>query len=425
MTSRAVLVPPGHMWIMPSYPLTLMKEQAIGDDLSHAQGSCWLEFATWFCALVGLYAAAILSAGYALELPVPCGGDNGCAVVAAHPLAFWWGVPVAYWGAVGWSCLLWLLNSSRHSRRAATCLLIGAAAGAAVSVSLLVISRTEIGANCRWCLVSGIMAVVFLLLVVLRHRSGLQRRVFMPRYAWASATMLSILFGIQVGGMQTQAVRPPVPESMLLTAGPPETLTNGLCGVGPADGVVAVVMFGDFWCHACRVFGQSLLEFQQQNQRHVRLVFRHHPLSGLPGHQFSIKTAVLAEICAESGRFPAFLEAVHSHRRVQSTEELLQMMEGAKLPPSNLQRRLEDPEDPAFLRVRRDMELAGRLRMTSTPVFVVLLGKGPPASAGPKLIMKILNSDRVASILSADPWPGAGIDPNPNHTNTGAGLQGP
>jgi hypothetical protein len=49
-------------------------------------------------SFMGLFAAATLSLGYVLDLPVPCGGSNGCASVAAHSSSKLLGVPIAFFG---------------------------------------------------------------------------------------------------------------------------------------------------------------------------------------------------------------------------------------------------------------------------------------------------------------------------------------
>jgi uncharacterized membrane protein len=61
-------------------------------------------------SFMGLFAAATLSLGYVLDLPVPCGGSNGCASVAAHSSSKLLGVPIAFFGVATYFAIIWLLT---------------------------------------------------------------------------------------------------------------------------------------------------------------------------------------------------------------------------------------------------------------------------------------------------------------------------
>ena len=61
-------------------------------------------------SFMGLFAAATLSLGYVLDLPVPCGGSNGCASVAAHSSSQLRGVPIAFFGVATYLAIIWLLT---------------------------------------------------------------------------------------------------------------------------------------------------------------------------------------------------------------------------------------------------------------------------------------------------------------------------
>ena len=61
-------------------------------------------------SFMGLFAAATLSLGYVLDLPVPCGGSNGCASVAAHSSSKLLGVPIAFFGVAAYLAIIWLLT---------------------------------------------------------------------------------------------------------------------------------------------------------------------------------------------------------------------------------------------------------------------------------------------------------------------------
>src|SRR4026207_289531 len=70
----------------------------------------WLPVAALFVAFGGLYAAAVLSAGHLLELPVPGGTSSGCATVASHPSSAVLGVPIALFGVAAYVAIIFLLT---------------------------------------------------------------------------------------------------------------------------------------------------------------------------------------------------------------------------------------------------------------------------------------------------------------------------
>jgi protein-disulfide isomerase len=70
--------------------------------------------------------------------------------------------------------------------------------------------------------------------------------------------------------------------------------------MGPADPRVALVLFFDFECPACRALTTTLDEIREEYPESVSVVIRHWPI---PGHKLA-PTAAYASICAERfGRF--------------------------------------------------------------------------------------------------------------------------
>ena len=112
--------------------------------------------------------------------PLVC-GTGECEVVQNSPWAVIAGLPVAFYGVVGYLALLVVslagLQPKWADRREPTALLLVLSAiGFAFTVYLTYLEAAVIRAWCRWCLVSaGIMTAIFVASLV-----GLRRTVTLP-----------------------------------------------------------------------------------------------------------------------------------------------------------------------------------------------------------------------------------------------------
>jgi protein-disulfide isomerase len=170
--------------------------------------------------------------------------------------------------------------------------------------------------------------------------------------------------------------------------------------VGPAAAPVTLVVFTDFWCSACRAVHGALVDYQKANPAGVRLVYRHLPLWDLPGHEFSGTAAALGEMAAEVGAFWRFAELLYTRTGPMGPDDYLGLMGGFGFDREVIEGRFADPEDPAILRVQRDMALAERLGVNGTPTFFVLLEDEPAISASQRMLPEILNAPRVLELLA-------------------------
>ncbi len=350
---------------------------------------------------LGLLAASVLSLGHLLDLPVPCGGRSGCAIVAEHAASRLGGVPIAYFGFAAYVVLLALLARPLISRRVLTAATLISGVGTAVSAVLLFIAWRVIHATCGWCVLSACaMASTFVVTLWRRCSAGAGSPGAPKVFVWAALFAAAIAVGVQAGWMFRGGTRAPVAPEILARVGPGELFASAP-SLGPvADPAVTVVVFADFFCPACRRAMNSLLHYQRGHPEDVRLVFRHRPLWQLPGHETSRAAAALSEMAAERDRFWEFLLAMHTLDRAPEEARYLAIMQSLGLDPVTVARRLETPDDPAVQRVLADEVLADRLGIHATPTFIVLVQGRPPVSATARTLPRELNSPAVIELLT-------------------------
>jgi protein-disulfide isomerase/uncharacterized membrane protein len=347
-------------------------------------------------AFTGLFAAGSLSLGHLLDLPVPCGRGGGCLTVATHPSSKLFGVPIAFIGAAAYLMMILLLMQSSRLRWARISFFVLAAFGTVASAGLLIYSQIAIRATCRWCVVSGMAMTLLFIFGILLLRYGPRIRAVRPIVPWGLAFLTAGALGVQAGLMQKAVNAPPIPSARLAGMDAAD-FVDPAKSLGPANAPVTIVVFADMWCPACRAVHDSLHKYQESNPAGVRLVFRHLPLWGIRGHEFSRAAAALSEMAGEKGRFWEFIDAIYSERRRMRREDYLELMGSFGFSASEVEARLTDPLDPAVARVLRDEQLAEKLGINATPTFIVLVDGQHPISANQRTLPRLLNSPVVLS----------------------------
>jgi uncharacterized membrane protein len=126
-------------------------------------------------ALVGLFVALYLwlhALGYGG--PLKC-GTGGCDTVQASPYAVFLGIPVAFYGVVGYlSVLIVALAALRPAalpdRRWSVLLVLLSSVGLLFTVYLTYVELFVIHAICRWCVGSAVIITAIWVLAVLALR---------------------------------------------------------------------------------------------------------------------------------------------------------------------------------------------------------------------------------------------------------------
>jgi len=123
-------------------------------------------------ALIGTFISAYLflyALGFYGELA--CGAGGGCSTVQASRWARFLGFPVAGWGLAWYVAVLAVSLLAIEGRMSgagwvAWALLLLAIGGIAFTVYLKVIEFLVIGAVCKWCVASAVLALLIFLLTL-------------------------------------------------------------------------------------------------------------------------------------------------------------------------------------------------------------------------------------------------------------------
>ena len=127
--------------------------------------------------VVGLALLGVGVAGYLTALKLGdnqaflCRDGSGCDIVQASRYSLLAGVPTALWGAALYLVIAVLAALPRTARRWQAAFMLASAA-VAFSLYLTYLSLFVIGATCPYCLASGVIAVLLLVVMVLRRPHG-------------------------------------------------------------------------------------------------------------------------------------------------------------------------------------------------------------------------------------------------------------
>lgn len=143
-------------------------------------------------------------------------------------------------------------------------------------------------------------------------------------------------------------------------------LDDGSPVKGAAKAVVTIVEFSDFECPFCAQVQDTLKEILERYGGEVRLVFKHLPSEG---HRNSLAAARAAYCAGEQDRFWQFHDALFASSHKLSPEVFGEMGVRLGLGREKFAACLSDEASRSA--VIRDIELARRFRIDSTPSFLI------------------------------------------------------
>ena len=332
-----------------------------------------------------------------------CGGEGvfNCHAVTASSFGSLLGVPLSLWGLVGYLATLGLAfiawQLSDWSGRALAALAGLASIFVAIDLVLLTAMLTQIHYLCALCLASYL--VNLLLAVTAKHGlaqswPAVLRQIPASLMAWRPQPRVAVVWilwgmvltgsagALAVNAATTFAVQgdpAALRKQISQFVAHQQRVTVNVAGdpmLGAPNGPIQVVEFSDFLCPICQRASKLNHILLAGRQREASFVFKHFPLDttcngtiGRMVHAGACQLAAATECAHEQGKFWAL------HDRI--------FVEGAKYRPENLERDVRALGlDVAAWRacldsgrgteaVKRDIEEAVRLGLTSTPTYFV------------------------------------------------------
>ncbi|RYG87791.1 hypothetical protein EON77_01610 [bacterium] len=338
---------------------------------------------TLVLGFVGLFISGYLSYVKASGLMPLCGASGGCMAVTSHPAAYWFGIPVAYFGLAGYLALTGLATIRELAGRELSRVLVGlgliiSTFGLFASGYLMFVATTQIGETCKWCIGSA----TTMLLTFIAHSflygqaADAEKPVYRPRLS----ALPFVISGLLVTGTAIALVPKSDERITEVKVAPGLQLVPANANtLGEASAPLTIVEFADFCCPACRATAMSTRKLVQTYPGKVRLVFRQFPLLGVEGHEMSYPLAIASEYAAKQGKFWAFHEAVMTSPQVpKSLDEVITIGRNIGLSQDDLAKIVDGKaQSDSFDKVYADQEEGAKLGVSGTPTFFVQVNGGP------------------------------------------------
>ncbi len=134
---------------------------------------------------------------------------------------------------------------------------------------------------------------------------------------------------------------------------------------GPADAPVTIVMFSDFECPYCEEAFATIASLEKEYAGQIRFVYKAMPLAN---HEHALLAALVGHSAQARGKFWEFHDLVFSGRGIDP-ETLSAYARQVGLDLAQIDRELDDLTYASA--VRKDLRMAKRLKLRSTPVFFI------------------------------------------------------
>lgn len=323
-----------------------------------------------------------------------------CDVVLSSDYAYFAGIPVAWWTLLtyaGWAAIAAVLLATRRAsrrRQAATVLFAFATWSLGYSIYLAVVSVAILHAVCLLC--SGLYLLNAALFVSAwfllgatrtdgratgRERDRWRRRTRLVAtgaglaVAAFAALALWEAFGRAPESLSAEEVARQYPEfHAWYTSQPIATVTTARRHVKGGPGSVVIVEFSDFQCPHCGRAFSNLKRVLPRFGTDVQVTFHHFPLDSscnpyvpASGHAYACLAAVASECAAAQGHFWEYHDVLFEHQSALDRASLITYADRLQLDRAQFLTCLDS--DAPREAVRRDIEAAKALGITSTPTF--------------------------------------------------------
>lgn len=335
----------------------------------------------------GIFVAGFLSYTTWQGLEVPCGGQMGCNIVQQSEYSKLAGVPVAYLGLLGYVALFAIavvraMTTGRSNRKLSIMGFAFAGVGMLFSLYLTYTSLGILRQKCDWCLAS----LGIIVLTTIAHAALLQGDA--PE---SSDSTVGLGFGaagfiVAMGSIAlvSQGLGRQIEFTIQLVDPGGFTVDEALPRpekvFGGQDAVLTVLEFADFNCPACRTSYPKVRAALGKHGDRARFAFRHFPLIGAPGHDYSLEAALFAEYAADKGKFWEYVDEVmkeSNKERIKTLEGLISVASESGLNRADLVNTFNSPEKEAkdladlyYQRVMDDINMGMDMTVTTTPTII-------------------------------------------------------
>ncbi len=365
-----------------------------------------------FLSSVGIFIAGTLSYAEISQKAVPCGTAGGCAAVTNSVFSKFMGIPVAFLGLGAYLVLLTLaaMRPGKTGTNWSRLTNIGfglSGLGLGFSLWLQIVSITQLGELCPWCLASAsTMLLLFVVHGLLAQTSPSEESsTSKPEFTWVAGCFILALgaTAIRAGSMNEAAISGVKME--LGNAKNERIMPDATRVMGNADAKVTLVEFADMNCPTCRLTFPEIHKLYEKYNGKLRIAFRHFPLFEIPGHETSIALSVVAQYAAEQGKFWEFMTAAMdtaNMQRVKAESGIIAVAEEVGLKEADVKKVLDDEttRQKYLDQVSDDVTLAkDELKIEGTPAFILLVDGEEPQSTSYQSLEGVLNGAPYAPLL--------------------------
>ena len=153
--------------------------------------------------------------------------------------------------------------------------------------------------------------------------------------------------------------------------------------IGPVIAKVRIDLFSDFQCPSCKGLAEGTLKRIKEEyalKGKVRLVHHDFPL---PQHRYARRAAILASAAERLGKFDQVSEVLFREQPSWSENGKIDDVVDSVLTPEERKRIREIATDPAITEaIDKDIELARRMNVNSTPTMVITANSKPNPVVG-------------------------------------------
>jgi protein-disulfide isomerase len=335
-------------------------------------------------SIAGVFISTFLTLSYLGVLVLPCGTGDGCELVKSSVVATLLGLPLPAYGLV-LNVLLTSLTVKLSARphdsfRVERLAYALSAVGAGCSLLLMAYSTLGLKVACAWCIASAIaftgVYCCYAALAATRARRDARATSDLSGSV-ACIAVATVLAGVFYW-VKILNFRPLYDSDAIRQVNMVELAPRDAARIGDSKSRLTAIYFGDFTCPSCR---QSLPAFSALATRPhsgIDLVYRHYPV-----HDGASELAMLSELAHQQGQFWRFAKAVVDLPAGPVDGQVLE----------SLSKGLSKGDRARAAKlVARDLSLARKLGLASTPTIVVAASGYWP---------RVLNASQALRVLSS------------------------